>query len=904
MKRLLVVSLLTIGCSAKAQPTPTALAVARSAFGANLGRGTALQPKAGRFLGGAAVRSSLPGSADGAVHVAHASLPNAWIEQRALDVKPRAPKVVDAALVFEDTGDGVDLVMTVDDRRFEELRVISRREGLRPLRWSLELGPGLRELRLRDGRVEALEADGTVRLRTEPIVAVDASGRAVRLSIDLASKGAGFELAITPDPAAELPVTVDPAWTATTALLSSRGFFGFADLGGGKAMIVGGSGNPTGEVRGQSTAEIWDPKTSTWSATASMTTPRVLPIVARLLDGRVLVVGGGAQGLSGWPLNGCNQSVEIYEPKTDTWSKAADTSVPRAMGAAMVLTSGKVLIFGGTSCGGELLSTEIYDPIADKWSPGPPMNQPRLTATNWAPVGVDRFVVVGSTAPLGRIDFFDGKKFVEVGSIAADGREYPDTVVPLGSGRALIANGLYFDAGVPKGSTSAEVFDASTLKTTKAADADGRWSSAAVPLPGGKAMVLGGAQAAGTAASTTIYDPSTDAWTPTTSTLSGPRREVYALATSGGQILVAGSQFGTKDVDLYDACSTGFYADGVCCDKACLGPCERCDLPGKIGTCSPMAAGPARAYRTCGDLTCNGTGACLTTCSKDEECVAGRFCDGGSCKPVLAKGSVCTGKNQCATGFCVDGVCCDSACDGQCEACNLTGIEGTCGPVSGEVHGARTPCEGATDECGKICDGKDRKACVFRGTDTACGSDGCLANLARKKGVCRDGKCDGETRECAPYRCGAAGCPTACADATECVQGFACVDKQCVPTPKETRCSDDRRSVLEWDGRVKQSCSDFLCDGGACLTACRTSSDCFPGLVCDIDAKRCVVPTATPADEGGCAIGSPTRPIGAFGVAMLALAALARRRRLSSSRTCRSGTSSPRLRGERRPSRR
>jgi hypothetical protein len=40
-----------------------------------------------------------------------------------------------------------------------------------------------------------------------------------------------------------------------------------------------------------------------------------------------------------------------------------------------------------------------------------------------------------------------------------------------------------------------------------------------------------------------------------------------------------------------DSCETGlFCADGVCCDELCDGTGERCDLPGRVGTCEKESA--------------------------------------------------------------------------------------------------------------------------------------------------------------------------------------------------------------------------------------------------------------------------------------------------------------------------
>ena len=78
-------------------------------------------------------------------------------------------------------------------------------------------------------------------------------------------------------------------------------------------------------------------------------------------------------------------------------------------------------------------------------------------------------------------------------------------------------------------------------------------------------------------------------------------------------------------------------------------------------------------------------------------CGQGLECDGmGNC--VAGLGSPCVDDNECASGQCADEVCCDSACDGACEACDVSGTEGTCTP-----HAPGTDPE---DECMPgVCDG-------------------------------------------------------------------------------------------------------------------------------------------------------------------------------------------------------
>jgi len=69
-------------------------------------------------------------------------------------------------------------------------------------------------------------------------------------------------------------------------------------------------------------------------------------------------------------------------------------------------------------------------------------------------------------------------------------------------------------------------------------------------------------------------------------------------------------------------CSSGKCVDGVCCSSDCAGTCQACNVQGKEGTCSNVAA--KEAGRGC-ESTCDGSGACTgngvcgfgyTTCTR------------------------------------------------------------------------------------------------------------------------------------------------------------------------------------------------------------------------------------------------------------------------------------------------
>jgi hypothetical protein len=93
-----------------------------------------------------------------------------------------------------------------------------------------------------------------------------------------------------------------------------------------------------------------------------------------LTSGKVLVAGGS---------NGTSTiaSAEVYDPSSDTWTPVAAMSTPRQFQAAQMLSSGSVLMVGGLNDSSSAVfgvgSAELYDPIANAWSGAGSMVTPR-----------------------------------------------------------------------------------------------------------------------------------------------------------------------------------------------------------------------------------------------------------------------------------------------------------------------------------------------------------------------------------------------------------------------------------------------------------------------------------------------------------------------------------------------
>ncbi|PTL81496.1 OmpA family protein [Vitiosangium sp. GDMCC 1.1324] len=136
-------------------------------------------------------------------------------------------------------------------------------------------------------------------------------------------------------------------------------------------------------------------------------------------------------------------------------------------------------------------------------------------------------------------------------------------------------------------------------------------------------------------------------------------------------------------------CSTGFCADGVCCNTACDGQCEACNAAGSVGTCGAVTGAPKGDRPACGTDgsecggVCDGTN--RATCSYPSESVQ---CGSQSCSAgVAVTGGTCNGAGSCAlqTQSCGDYICGENAClaacttDDQCAE-NSFCLSGQCKP--------------------------------------------------------------------------------------------------------------------------------------------------------------------------------------------------------------------------------
>ena len=125
------------------------------------------------------------------------------------------------------------------------------------------------------------------------------------------------------------------------------------------------------EVKELPTVEMYDPTTDTWTQKADMPTPRSTRTC--VVNGKIYAIGGTAfnnvRQKKPWRLD----TVEVYDPTTDTWAKAKKMNHARS-GAAFSVVDGKIYALGGTGWpqlpnhpGPFLSSMEVYNPETNQW---------------------------------------------------------------------------------------------------------------------------------------------------------------------------------------------------------------------------------------------------------------------------------------------------------------------------------------------------------------------------------------------------------------------------------------------------------------------------------------------------------------------------------------------------------
>lgn len=679
------------------------------------------------------------------------------------------PLATDGALgIYPGALSGADMIHRIDRDGIEDFIAFPARPSDERVVYDLDVSQAA-GLRLVGDVLELVDAMGVPRLRAAAPYVVDARGRTsnARFSIEDCAFDANPSAPWTRPPtppgkrrcavsvsweAQSYPALVDPHWTTTGAMTRPRERHFNVLLATGDVLVAGGQGTDTQPSTGSAKeADLYHPSTGTFAATGPLMNVRLNAAAVRLASGNVLVIGGTP-----------NAAVtELYDPALGTFTASGQLSSAREGVAATVLASGKVLVAGGGA--GATVSTvaEVFDPGTATFAPTGSMAVARTRPTA-ARLPSGKVLFLGG-APMGQqisaVEVFDPASGTFSTSAATYDRPNPIAAL-LPSGKLLVASG-----------NDAKLFDPQTSTfTTTGAPIDSRFDYVAVSLPSGNVILAGGSPVSPVIiASVDLYDASAGAFA-ALPPMSSVRTAFAATALPSGDVLVTGGMvtfFGPNDTRSAEVlhiiqtgkscagatgdCESGNCVDGVCCNTACLGQCEACDVPGSVGTCTAVTGKP------------HGTRTACTAPGAGKAAICAPSCDGvkrAAC--AYPKGAV--------------------RCDKECTAAVDT--ESTCDGAGHCIRRPSRPCEGHfacadAQACKTKCATNDDCAKGY----TCDASGACSSNV-----TCVDERTSqsttGELESCLPYRCATktGTCGTTCMSVDDCVSPNACDPSgHCVP---------------------------------------------------------------------------------------------------------------------------
>jgi hypothetical protein len=345
----------------------------------------------------------------------------------------------------------------------------------------------------------------------------------------------------------------------------AAGFFDRDDDGGaGNLVVAGGGGGSLTAATGLDSSEVWNFRTMTVTAGATMGTARALHLAVPLQNGKVLLVGGADD--TGTVLASC----ELYDPATNGYAPTGSMSTARVLHAACRLADGRVMVAGGTSSlvdttaaiTNTLNTTQFYDPNTGTWSNGPNLGgrrlAPALTLLSNNQVMVSGGVEVGLFLgiPVSAVSTTAVQRWNPATNAWTNGPAMPVgraghqyNQVTLADGRVLLTGGTFvpnlLGAANATPVAAADVYNPTTNSWQSTTMASPRALHTATRLPNGDVLVCGGAQGTLTAPSSIdgveLFSASGNGWT-TLPNLTSPRSGHVAAALPDGTVVLVGGQ--------------------------------------------------------------------------------------------------------------------------------------------------------------------------------------------------------------------------------------------------------------------------------------------------------------------------------------------------------------------------
>ncbi|HEU4382253.1 MAG TPA: kelch repeat-containing protein [Anaeromyxobacteraceae bacterium] len=263
---------------------------------------------------------------------------------------------------------------------------------------------------------------------------------------------------------AEVYDPVGNAWSATAGPMAAKRLSATCTslgLASGQVLVSGGS--HTGGV--ERTAELYDPATGLFTPTGSMVTGRTFHTATPLLTGQVLVVGGADVAT----FDTTTPSAEEYDPASGTWSDAS--ALPGGFGVgghtATLLPTGEVLVAGGCHVGSgscpdapDQRHVSLFSPGSRTWTDkgslliGRTLGAALLLSTGDVLIAAGDYHTMGGGTE--RYETATGKIGGGPGMLTSHGDRVG--AAGLGDGTWLVVGGILLDGATVQNSRVAEIF--------------------------------------------------------------------------------------------------------------------------------------------------------------------------------------------------------------------------------------------------------------------------------------------------------------------------------------------------------------------------------------------------------------------------------------------------------------
>ena len=335
-------------------------------------------------------------------------------------------------------------------------------------------------------------------------------------------------------------------------------------LPSGTILYTGGqpAGSATSTESGSSNAEVYDPVALKSTPTGNMTIPRCGETATLLPNGKVLFSGGLTAG-------GTTATAELYDPIAGTFASTGSMSVARNGHTATLLSNGLVLIAGGETCNSGCVyynSAELYNPSSGTFS---------LTAGNMttpytgaaAVLLTSGEVLIAGGASSGAIlnttaELYDPSTslFTLTGTMVNPRQAFTATL--LQNGNVLLAGGQLASGAI---TSAAEIYNPTTglFAATGSMNSPRDFHSASLLL-NGQVLIAGGRAGAILPASAELYDPGSGTFL-LTGSLQEARLNHTATALSNGTVVIASGYSGPllSSIETYDPTAGTFNSQSV-----------------------------------------------------------------------------------------------------------------------------------------------------------------------------------------------------------------------------------------------------------------------------------------------------------------------------------------------------